>query len=267
MVTENEDIIQILSEDPSFDEEDIETIINPQHLDDETLQNARIEDAKQIPLDKCSPEEQLAIAKCINKQTLTEKEEETLINVLERYSKAIQTQKPTEILENYEKNKEYIEAEKTFLELIKEQKKENKTIKLDYPLNDGSIKTITLQVFKADSTIISEVQKDLGMFSDFTPAENKVRVKQEQGTPLTPEEQDILENIQNKLSQKVDENPMDLMIEFLAKTTRIQEEPFSDYEYMKQVYANIDFYILEPLFDRVSRMTGIVTPNADKLFH
>lgn len=243
-----------------------DTLEDTDSIENELINTTWIEEAKQIPLDKVTPKEHDILTKFLNQEELTVIELDYLEQVLAQYRPAIQKHKPQEILANYESNKQYVRAEKTFLELLEEQEKETRELKINYPLTNGETIPLTLTVMKADSQIITDIQTNLGMFQDFTEQENTVKHKKEQGLPLTREEQLILAELQRKLREKTDESPIEIMVEFLAKTTRIKEEPESDYEYMKQVYSKMEFYLLEPIFDRVSKLSGIVTPNAEELF-
>ena len=246
-------------------DENFEEILNTEDLDDEALWNERRKNARHIPLDGCTPIEQVALTKCVAEQTLTPEEEETLLSVLERYDEAIQKQKPQEILDNYEKNQEYVQAEKTFLQILQEQEQEDKTITMNYPLNNGQIHKIQIKVKKVDSEAVADIQKNLGMFDDFTQEENRVRIKAQQGTKLSREEQLILNNLQRRLNEKVFENQEELMIRFLTKTTTIIDEPETT-EYLRQVYSSMDYYYLEKLFEKVSVVSGFHRPGENELF-
>ena len=223
-----------------------------------------MEEAKQIPLDSCNPEQQVVLVKCINKLELTEDEKELLKKTLAKYRDAINNIKPNEILENYEHNEEYVKAEKTFLELLQENNKE-RTLTMNYPLNNGQIHKLRLKISKLESQGVKDIQTNLGMFQDFTDEENRVRIKQQRGKQLSREETILMEHVNRKLQEKLAENQMEVMVEFLATHTRMIDEP-SDYEYMKQVYATMEFGYLEVLFERASAIAGLINPDIDSLF-
>lgn len=244
-----------------------EDIFNTDDLIQDSLENEYVTLCEQIPLEKLTPKEQYVVVKCKTRTTLSTEEISQLQEVIGRYQEAIIKHNPLETIQTYKENKEIVQSEKTFLELLKEQKREEKILTMEYPLNDGTTRPVTLTVLRADSSLINDVQKDLGLFKDFTPLEQRVEQKQRLGQPLTSEEIDILEDINRKINEQVNENPSEVLIEFLARTTRIKDEPSSDYNYMKQVYQTMDFYILEPLSKKVMVMSGVVTPNADELFH
>jgi hypothetical protein len=264
METENIDekfMKQLAEEGTTFEEGN--TLNDIQSIQKELLHTDWIEEAKQIPLDKVTENERYYLEKCIQ-QEINENELEILAEILERYRPAIQKHKPQETIENVEKNYEYNKHEKSFLQLLKEQKKE-KTLTMNYPLDDGSTYKLQIGIKRASSQAVQELQANYALFTDLTQKEEQVKQKKEQGQTLSREEKIILDNIQRKVNKKILENQDAMMLEFLINHTYILGEP-TDKEYLKEIYQNMDPILLEQLFNKVSRLSGFYNPEIEDLF-
>ena len=89
-----------------------------EEIENELFMGRWREEAKQLPLKYLSPQEQALIQRYINNGILSPDEEEQVKGILEQYRPALMKIKPAETIENAEKNAQYIEDEKAFLELI-----------------------------------------------------------------------------------------------------------------------------------------------------
>jgi len=254
-------------EENTYTEEIIEepaTVPSVEEIEQELLESGKWkEDAKQIPLDMVTPREAYLISAYLHDELASEDEKE-LKEVLEHYRPAILEHDPEGTLENVETNLEYNNAEKGFLGILQQQSKDNK-LTMNYPLDDGSTYELRLNIKNTDAQTITDLQTNFKLFEDLTPREDNVRFKQQQGQPLNREEQIILQSINKKIEEKVLANQQEMMIEFLATHTSIIGEE-TDYEYMKEVYQTMQNKYLEQLFNRVSRISGLVNTEVDELF-
>lgn len=257
--------IDDMPEIPPGEEGEIgDTLDDVTSIEEELKSSTWLEEAQQIPLDKVTPKEREVLTKFLNGAKLDFIEEDYLEQVLAQYRPAIQKHKPQETLENIEHNLEYNKAEKSFLEILQQQKQE-KTLTVNYPLDDGSTYTLELIIKRTNAQTITDLQTNFKLFQDLTPREDNVRLKQQQGQPLTREEQLILENINQKINEKVMANQEEMMVEFLATHTRIQDEAHNP-DYMRKIYRSMDPTILTQIFTRVSQLSGLTNPAMDELF-
>lgn len=256
----------MIEEETYTEEEIFEEVEAPsvEEIEQELLENGKWkEEAKQIPLEMVTPKEAYIISLYIHDE-LSSDDEEELKEILERYRPAIIKHDPIGTLENVETNLEYNNAEKGFLEILQQQSHE-KTLTMNYPLDDGSTYELKLKIKESDSQSITDLQTNFKLFEDLTEKEDMVRFKQQQGQQLTREEQIILQGINKKIEEKVMSNQYEMMIEFLAThTTIINEE--HDYNYMKAVYQTMEKQYMEQLFARVSKISGLINQEADDLF-
>lgn len=233
-------------------------------IEDELLNNEWIEEAKQIPLNKLSKVEQEYITKCINKQIITDDEKEAISEILAKCRPALEKYQPQETLENLENNIQYNNDEKSFLQLLKQQKKE-KTLTMNYPLDDGSTYKLELIIERVDSQAVLQLQENFKIFEDLTQQEKNIKSRNDQGYPITREEAIILESLEKKINKKLMANQEEMMIEFLSEHTKIKNEEYN-YDYMKQIYQTMDPVYMESLFNKVGKISGLTTPKTDELF-
>lgn len=252
---------------PEFEEFEPEEPSAPpsiEEIEEELLHNGKWkEDAQQIPLDHVTPREAYLISSYLEDQ-LPPNDEEELKTVLQKYRPAIIKHDPQGTLENVEKNLQHNQNEKSFLQILRQQKKE-KIIHMNYPLDDGSKYQLDIGVLRADSESIKDLQTNFKLFDDLTQREQSVRLKKEQGQTLTREEQIILTSINRKVEAKVNENQDEMITEFLAKHTYIVNET-KDYQTLHQIYEEMDPIYRDQLYERVSRLSGLINQGMDELF-
>lgn len=244
--------------------EELEDIFDLDAVEAELAHSTWKEEAEQIPLEALNSNEQLVLLKCINEEKLTDTETETLQRVLAQYRPAIQKINPKEKLENLEKNQEHIRAEQDFLQLLQQQNKE-KTLTVNYPLDDGSTYQLHLTIKKADAQTIENIQQQLRLFEDLTEKEEQTRIKTQLGQKLTREEEIVYEHLQKRINDKVNANQDEISLTFLSQYTRIQDQDCDD-EYMRQVYESMDPIIRLQIFDKVAQLSGMIAPQVDDLF-
>lgn len=246
-----------------FEEPDID-VPTPDEVETEMLIRGDLkEDARQIPQDKVTSEERRLIRAYLN-DYLAEEDYSKLRELLRRYRPAIMEHQPEQTLENVEENYQHNQREKRFLDILKQQKQE-KTITMNYPLDDGGIWKLRLGIRNTNSQEIEDLQTNFKLFEDLTPRENRIRNKSQYGQQLTKEEQHILESVQEKVNKKVNKNLDAMMIEFLSTHTYLLDEE-SDYNYMKEIYENMDKVYREQLYIKISQISGLVNSEIDELF-
>ena len=223
-------------------------------------------EAIQIPLESIQdPSEQAVVIKCINEETLTDEESNTLQHVLHRYRPAIQKHKPLESIENYHDNIEYVTDEKAFLRLLDEEKKDQ-TLTMYYPLNNGKEARLELTVKPVtDAQAIMDVSENLDLFKDYTQDELEAFNHLQQGHTMTPEEQAIAERVQAEIAQANANTIRDTAIEFLALQTSFTGRD-SSYDDMKSIYSQMHVGYLLLLFARVRELAHIDDVDTEKIF-
>lgn len=246
-----------------FEEPDID-VPTPDEVETEMLIRGDLkEDARQIPQDKVTSEERRLIRAYLN-DYLAEEDYSKLRELLRRYRPAIMEHQPEQTLENVETNLQQNTDEKRLLDIIKQQKHE-KTLTINYPLDDGTKIPIRIGILKADSQYVLDLQTNYKLFADLNEKEDRVRLKNQQGSRLTPEEKIILDSINQKVTRRIAEHQDDITIDFLSWHTYLLDEE-STPEYMRELYTSMDETVRDKIYARVSRLSGLVSREVDDLF-
>ena len=223
-------------------------------------------EAEQIPLDSVQDKDERAILeKCIQQEPINGIEMQILEQVLGRYRKAIQEQKPYETIENYESNVEYVEDEKAFLALL-EDEETRQELTIHYPLTGGREAVLPLVVEPlTDAQAVIEVTENLQIFNDYTTEETQAFVDYQNGKTQTPEERAVAQKIETTLARKQSNRVKDAAIEFLAIQTKFKGKD-SSREDMRKIYKKMNVGILLLIFARVKEMLYLGDMDVDQIF-
>lgn len=266
-MSQNEDLRAILGED--IDDDDTTLEEDRKALEAILLTTEWVEEAKDIPLDDLSTDEQLVIVKCRNKADMTEEEVALLKETLGRYREALRKYEPTETIANVEKNMKIAEDMNTILEQMRNTKQTTE-ITFCYPLTNKDTMLIKILVDnEIDAETIDNLQENLGLFEDLTQDELETYSKYSHNEQMTREEQVIARKIEEKIAEMNHTSVADIRetaIKFLARQTRIATDPNCTEEQMMEFYSIMKIGPLLALFERVQSSVGISDINRDELF-
>lgn len=224
-------------------------------------------DSKEIPTGDLTLAEQMLIEKLQNKEPLTDDELDQVEEILGRYRSAMNELKPTETLENVEKNIIYVQDEKTLLKLLDEEE-EIETVTMYYPLNkDKEVKIqIDIKPLK-DSQAILDLQSNLSMFTDttITQEENTIYQRSIRGEELTPEEQQMAQMVAEKVNEQTSGHEMEIVYQFLSYQTTLHGQDNTP-EQMRQLYEKMDFMYVIQLFNEVQGKINLSNVDVDRVF-
>jgi hypothetical protein len=228
-----------------------------------------IDEAKQIPLDSVEQEEQLLLLKCINEEEMTEQEIDKLEDTLGRFREALRKFEPAETLKNVEENIQLVKSEKEILRLMDEST-QTQTLTMHYPLGNNKFVDIPLLVKnEIDAESLDNLQENLGLLADLSQEELETFRDYQNDKVQTREEQIIAKQVEEKIAETSYKNMADVRttaIKFLAKQTRIAEDPESTEQGMIQLYEKMTLGPLLALFREVQERTGITNVDTDNLF-
>lgn len=215
----------------------------------------RIE-SKEI-IDIATSEEQNILLRCINQEIPTEQDLTDVGNILIKYRKAIEEQKPTETLTNVEQNIQLVQDEKQFLDLLNKAKQEDtKQLTMYYPTSDGEI-MIELDIHPlTDSTAIIDVNSNLNIFKDLTVEEQEAYTAYNEGRAQTREEKLLAEHVNQKIEERLAEDAVEIMIEFLSHQTSLHGRPRNP-ELMREAYEKMEIGYLALLTNKVKELSGL----------
>ena len=232
-------------------------------LEKELMETEWKDEARQIPLDQINRDERIILTRFINDEQLTQTEIDYLAEVLQRYRPALRKHDPTGTIETVQDNIRVVQSEKQFLEMMDNYQREQ-TITFYYPLGDIEVRLDLMVSPITDSQAILDIGNNLSMFKDLTEQELNIYNKTQQNEPLTREEQIIADAVQRKVEQATKENQGEIMSEFLAMQTKLNED--STYESMKELYNRMQIGYRALLFQRVQQMSGLGDIDVDRAF-
>lgn len=248
-----------------MNEEDININIIKQDL----LRTNWVEEAKQIPLENCTKEEQQLLLKCINKEEFTATELTQLEKLLGRYRSALEKYEPLETLDNYERNVQLVQDEKSILSRMREAREEQ-VITMLYPLSqDETLELQLLVMNEIDAEALDDLQQNLELFADLSENELDIYQRYAHDQPQSREERAIAEQIEQKLREKSTKNIPEMRkvaIKFLAKQTRLYNDKNSTEQGMTEIYEEMKLGYLLALFEKVQGMTGVSNIDTENLF-
>ena len=235
-----------------------------EEIENELFMGRWREEAKQLPLKYLSPQEQALIQRYINNGILSPDEEEQVKEILEQYRPALMKIKPAETIENAEKNAQYIEDEKAFLELI-DATSEIQVIPFTFMKGEKTYRMKFDLYPLTDSQAITDITSNLSMFQDLTEDELITYNKIQHGETLTREEILLRASVEEKIQQATTQNTRRTVIEYLAMQLKFHGKDSSQ-EVMKQTFSRIPDVYLSLLFDEVQERNHISDLKAEKVF-
>jgi len=238
---------------------------NLQAVQQMLLKGEWIEEARQIPLDVLTTDEQQLIIKCINQEDFNQNEIDKLEQILGQYRGAIRKYEPEDTIQNVEDNIVLIQDEKDFLKLIDEQEID-KEITMYYPIGDKEAKLELIVSPVRDSSVITDINNNLGVFKDLTTKEKEIYAKFQDDQMLTREEQIIASRINKKIKEETSSNDTEVAKLLLSKQTRLKNNPNCTEETMYTIYDNMDIIYLASLYNKIQNILNLTNVDTDKLF-
>lgn len=206
-------------------------------------------------IDAVTPTEQVLLNKCINGEQATDEEINLIAEILARYRKAIREQKPEETLENLENNLQIVNDFKTFTKEVKKSKQKG-IVQYDFYIpNTNSVVPLDVHPL-TDSEVILDINSNLNMYKDLTSDEQIIYTKYQQGEPQTREEQAIAKHIEEKIEQRLNENAVEVMLEFLSNQLSLRGQPKNP-TLMREALEDLEIGILSLLTNKVRQIVEL----------
>lgn len=188
------------------------------------LTNVFPEECKRLPIGYLEEHEKELVEKCINKKEFTDEELNELQILLDKYRKYFTKYDSVEIEENIEANVKVIKSSTELLSLLDDPnryrfdmhvKVNNEILRLEFRLKPLS-----------DSDYIELVDVQTRVFRDLDKNEKLVYSKATNEIPLSPEEEKMVQNIQDKIIEKmgdIDKNT-DYITNFLINHVELVDD-------------------------------------------
>ena len=220
---------------------------------------------RNVPLDKLSKKAKRLVKSCLNDKTdFTDEEMDVLAGVVQKYGKAVQDSKVSDVLENQEKVISTINSEHELLDLL-EKEVSDQFLTVDLPLKDGKHR-VTFQVLPiTDSRAITTLETHANLFNDFSVEEKNIfNQGQNNLKDLSEAEMDIYNHLLERLNNNALANSEEMIIGLLSHQLQIGDT--LDVETNKKIWCKMPFNIKMGVFMRVEEMLGLKDFDTRELF-
>lgn len=233
------------------------TDIDKKLIDEQQLKNRWPEECLRLPLDYLKPEEKQLAERCINHEQLTEEEIKELKQLLANYRPLIGKYDTVKLEENIDNNIQIIDSSLELLELLDDPdryrfdmhvKIKGKLFRLRFrmkPLSDNDY----MELLNAQTRI----------FKDLNKSEKIVYSKASNEMPLSPEEEKMVKNIEDKIVEKlgdVDKNN-DHVTSFLIDNVELLNDSNLNKTQRKKFWQTMDLGSRVLIYNKCKEIANI----------
>lgn len=183
-------------------------VINEQKERDEFLLKNRFpEECKRLPIEYLEENEKTLVTKCISREKLTSEELTQLKQLLADYRPFIKRYDPIKIEENLEENVRTIKSSSELLRLLDDPNRYR--FDMHYKINGELVRLQFRLKPVSDTEYIELLDVQTRIFKDLDKDEKLVYSKITNGRQISPEEEKMMQQIQDKIVEKfgdVDKN-------------------------------------------------------------
>ena len=201
-------------------------------IDQQDLKNRFPEECKRLPLEYLDENEKILAQKCINQEAFNDEELKELKQLLADYRPFLKRYDPIKIEENLEENVRTIKSSSELLRLLDNPNRYR--FDMHCKLNDEIVRLQFRLKPVSDSDYITLLDVQTRIFRELDNNEKIAYSKLTNGQPMSPEEENMIQHIQDKIVEKfgdVDKNN-DHIFEFLMNNVELlTEPPLSQEEY------------------------------------
>ncbi len=184
-------------------------------IDEQDLKNRFPEECKRLPIDYLEENERELVEKCINKEQFTEDELNNLKKLLADYRPFLKRYDAVKIKENIEDNVTIIKSSKELLQLLDDP--DRYRFDMHYKIK-GQLLRLQFQITPVSDHEYTELlDYHARIFKNLDAEEKRIYAKLANEEKLTPEEQKLINHIQDKIIEifgDVDKNN-DKILNFL----------------------------------------------------
>lgn len=222
-------------------------------------------ECESLPLEKLNEEEQNVVNKCMNHEDLNDEEFKLLKATLQRYRPALQKYKPDETLGNVEKSIKLIKTEQEFLDLMDDEYEKYLTVLL--PTRKGKLQFEFEVLPLTDSRVVEALELQVSLFKDYSIEETSIyaTATTKNDEDLTKEEREVLEKMNKDLTEKISQQRIASVDNFLANQLKIKDSD-ADIEVRRKFWRKFHFYAKFSVFINVQNRLGLNEINNAELF-
>lgn len=208
---------------------------------DEFLLKTRFpEECKRLPLEYLEPNEKIIAEKCINNEKLNEKELHELKQLLADYRPYMNKYDSIQVEQNLDENVRIIKSSRELLSLLNNP--DRYRFDMHYKIN-GELVRFQFRIKPlSDNEYIDLLNVQTRIFRDLNNNEKLVYSKASNQMTLSPEEEKMLKNIENKIIEKIGDvdNNNDMITNFLINHVEfVDDESLTEIE-QKSLWTSFD---------------------------
>lgn len=240
--------------------------IDVQSADKHQLKTRFPEECKRLPYDYLDDYEKTLANKCINHESFTDKELTDLKKLLATYRPYLKDYDSVSIEKNLDDNITIIKTSSELLKLINDPQRFR--IDMMYTIGEKQV-LLKLKIKQIpDSDYLALLDLQTRVFRDLDDNERKVYAKAANNVSMTAEEQNMVNQIQDKINERVvdHERTAQDITEMLAKVADLVDDPEQTYEEKLQFWNQIDLSARILLFMKIKERFNISNKTEDELF-
>lgn len=215
------------------------------------------EECKRLPLGYLEPDEKILAEKCINGEELTDEEIDDLKTLLSNYRELMGKYDSVEVEETIEANVQIIQTSSDLLNLLDDPdryrfdmhvKIKGQLYRLEFRLKPLS-----------DNDYIELLDAQTRVFRDLNKSEKLVYSKATNQVPLSPEEEKMVKNIEDKIVEKlgdVDKNT-DVITNFLIDHVELVGDADLNKSARKKFWKTIDIGMRALIYNKCKEIIRI----------
>lgn len=208
--------------------------------DQHNLRTRFPEECKRLPLGYLEPSEKELAEKCINHEEFTEEEVEELRELLARYREYFTKYDSVDFEENLDANIKVIKSSTELLNILNDPNRYrfDMHVKLNRQIYRLEFRLKPL----ADNEYMDLLDAQTRVFRDLNKSEKMVFSKATNDVPLSPEEEKMMQSIQDKIVEKlgdVDKNN-DVITEFLIDHVELVDDADLNKTQRKKFWHTMD---------------------------
>lgn len=226
------------------------------------VKNQLPKEVESLPYELLTNEEKYIVDKVRAGRELTQDEIDIIKRTRKEYEEPLKKYDANEIIESNKMLDEMIGTEQELLDFVYNQ--ERPKIKLNLPI-DGVQKQFTFTVKPLDdSRAVKLLEQHIDIFKDLSQEERVIFQKDSNGEHLNDKEKQVLEHINQKISENRSLSQLEGITNFLAY--QLEEPKSLSFEQKLDFWNNFNFMIRMGLYSRVMQKLGLDEEFSDNLF-
>ena len=226
------------------------------------VKNQLPKEVESLPYELLTNEEKYIVDKVRAGRELTQDEIDIIKRTRKEYEEPLKKYDANEIIESNKMLDEMIGTEQELLDFVYNQ--ERPKIKLNLPI-DGVQKQFTFTVKPLDdSRAVKLLEQHIDIFKDLSQEERAIFQKDSNGEHLNDKERQVLEHINQKISENRSLSQLEGITNFLAY--QLEEPKSLSFEQKLDFWNNFNFMIRMGLYSRVMQKLGLDEEFSDNLF-